>query len=225
MTDETDRTRNRELLAAYTAWAEAFTAVLPGQTTLSIRQYPIAPSWHNRHPQMPTAYTLANISSSSGFTLALRWDSTNVIGFMQIESNFPVEGEDRLYRGETIKLPTGMDPVAAAEIVETTVLASNRGTAAFFARLHAEQASFADKRRTELAPLIKTGVVAADDNTLRLGWDTVLRSPGKDVKVTVSGSEDSVTVRLRYLTQQQAAAVLTAYRAATAPRAPEQIAA
>lgn len=221
MTDEPEHTRNHELLTVYTAWAEAFAAALPGQTTLNIRQHPIPPSWHNRHPQAPTAYTHADIASA-GFTLALRWDCTNIIGFVEIESNFAVDGETRLYRGETIRLPAEMNPVAAAEIVEKAVLARNRGVAVFFTRLRAEEASFADKRRAELAPLIDTGTVTADDDTLHLGWNTVLRSPDRDVKVTVSSTDDVVSVRLRNLTQRQAA-LLAAYRAATAPQTPEPI--
>jgi len=223
MTDDTDR--NRELLSAYTAWAQTLADALPGETTLTIRQYPIGSHWHNRDPKAPTAYTIATLAISTGSTLTLQWNSTNTVGFVLIRSEFRIDGGDHDYHGASIPIPSGMDPVTAAEIVETTVLGHNRAAAAFFARLRAEEAGFADKRKTELAPLIDTGTVTPDDDTLRLGWNTVLRSTDRDVKVTASGTDDVVSVRLRNLTQQQAAVLLTAYRAATVPRATEQIAA
>lgn len=225
MTDDTEATRNRELLATHTAWTQALADALPGETTVTVRQYPTMPSWHDRFQQAPTTYIVATIAVSTGSTLTLRWDVHKTAGFVQISSEYRIDGNDHDYYGDRVNLPAGIDPVAAAEIVDMTVLGRNRADAVFFTRLRAEKAGFADKRRAELAPLISTGVVAADENTLQLGWKTVLRSPDKDVKVTVSDTEDLVTVRLRYLTQQQAAALLTAYRAATAPQTPGLIAA
>lgn len=224
MTDDTDRIRNRELLATYTAWAQALADALPGEATLTVRQYPVGLYRHNRDQEAPTAYTTATLAISTGSTLTLRWDGTNAVGFVEIRSEFRIDGCDHDYHGASVTVPIGMDAGAAAEIVEMTVLGRNRSAAVFFTRLRAEEASYAEKRKVELAPLINTGTVTPDDDTLRLGWNTVLRSTDRDVKVTVSGTEDLVTVRLRYLTQQQAVAVLAAYRAATAPHAPELIA-
>lgn len=225
MTDDTEDTRNRELLATYTTWTQALADALPGDTSVTIRQYPTATSWHNRDQAAPTTYAVGKLGTSTGSTLTLRWDSSNTVGFVQISSSYRIDGHDHDYYGASVDLPTGTDSVAAAEIVDMTVLARNRAGAAFFTRLRAKEAAFAEKRKAELAPLTNTGVVAADENTLRLGWKTVLRSPDKDVKVTVSDTEDLVTVRLRHLTQQQAAALLTAYRAATAPQTPDLLAA
>jgi hypothetical protein len=226
MTDEnTQDTRNREALAAYTAWAEAFADALPGETTVAVTQTKHWPGWVMQYPDSPSVYTTATVVDGSGTTVKLTWDHNILAGFIGIRSEYDVDEHHGLW-GPRIELPAGIDPVAAASIVETTVLAHNRASAIRRRHQDAAVAAYIAQRLAALAPLIETGVTVTDPGALRSGWDTVLRTADKAVKVTVAdNSIDEVTVRLRSLTLDQAAAVLTAYRTATAPRSPEPVSA